>query len=85
MNINLHIERLVLDGAALEPQQRIELKATKTQLNHLLVANGISSDVQSNSSFHALQGDLITIDINRKPFVLGHQTAQSVYEGFDHV
>lgn len=82
MNINLHIEKLVLDGVSVEPQQQAELKmAVESELGRLLRSNGIGSGVQLNNSFRAIQGGLITIDMYRKPFALGQQIAQSVHGG----
>ena len=85
MNINLHIERLVLDGVSVEPHQRAELKAAvEAELGRLLVSNEIGPGVQLSNSIRAVKGGLIAIDMHRKPFVLGQQIAQSVYGGIAH-
>lgn len=82
MNINLHIERLVLDGISVEPHQRAELKAAvEIELGHLLVLNGVGSGVQSNNSFRAISGGFVSIENNQKPENLGQQIGVAVYEG----
>ena len=68
MNINLHIERLVLDGIAVEPHQRAVLKAAvESELGRLLVSNEISSGVQSNKNSRTVSGGLIFIESNTEP------------------
>lgn len=82
MNINLHIERLVLDGVSVEPHQRTELKATmESELGRLLLTNGISSSVQSNNNTRAVRGDSISIGSNNDASHIGQQVAGAVYGG----
>lgn len=81
MSINLHIERLVLDGVSVEPHQRAELKAAvETELGHLLVLNGINSDVQSNNHFLSISAGSIALGYNQ-PVNLGQQIGNAVYRG----
>jgi len=81
VNINLHIERLVLDGISVEPHRRTELKtAVETQLGNLLVSNGIDSDLQSNNNSRVVSGGLITLK-NTQPINLGQQIGNVVYSG----
>lgn len=82
MNINLHIERLVLDGVSVKPHQRAELKAAvESELSHLLVSNGVGSGVQSNSNRRSVRGGSISIENIRKPASLGQQIGNAVYKG----
>lgn len=82
MNINLHIERLVLDGVSVEPHQQAELKAAmESELGRLLLTNGISSSVQSNNNTRAVRGDSFSVGSNNEPSHLGQQVAGAVYEG----
>lgn len=82
MNINLHIDRLVLDGVSVEPHQRAELKAAvETQLGHLLVSNGIGSGVQSSNHFRAVSGGLISIENIHMPISFGQQIGDAIYRG----
>jgi hypothetical protein len=82
VNINLHIERLVLDGIAVEPHQRAELKAAvESELSRLLVSNGIDAGVQTDKSSRAVSGGLISIDNTHKPTRTGQQIGEAVYRG----
>jgi len=82
VNINLHIERLVLDGIAIKPHQRAELKvAMESELNRLLTLNGIDQSEQSSKDFRVAQGDWISIESNNDPSHLGQQVAEAVYKG----
>ena len=82
MKINLHIDRLVLDGISVEPHQRAELKiAVESELSRLLVSNGFSSGVQSSNNFRVASGGVISIENIREPSSLGHQIGNAVYRG----
>jgi len=80
VNINLHIERLVLDGVSVEPQQRAELKAAvQTQLSHLLMSEGIGSSLQSHNNFREISGGSILTENLHKPTSFGEQIGDAVY------
>ena len=82
MNINLHIERLVLDGVAVEVHQQTKLKAAVvSELGRLLASNGIAPNMQSGNSIRAVDGGLISISTNRSPLELGQEIARAVYGG----
>lgn len=82
MNINLHIERLVLDGLAVEPQQQAALKAAlEAELAGSLAQNGIASSLQGGGSFAAVQAAAINVGERNEPARLGQQIAQAVYGG----
>jgi hypothetical protein len=84
MNINLHIERLVLDGISVESQQRHILKATlETELERLLARNGIASDLQSGGAFNTIRTDPIDVGEKNEPSHLGQQIARSVQGGLN--
>jgi len=82
MNINLHIERLVLDGISIDSNQRAEFKAAvETELMQQLVSQGIGSTIQSNNNRHLVSGGSISIENIRKPESLGQQIGAAVYRG----
>ncbi len=82
MNINLHIDQLILDGISIEPHQRAELKtAVESELNRLLIPNETRLTMQSSNK---VQTGLITFNMHSRPFKLGQQIAQSVYGGITH-
>lgn len=82
MNINLHIERLELDGICLESHHRAELKiAIESELSRLLVSNGSSSGIQSSNRFDVVSNGLISIQNTSEPASLGQQIGKAVYRG----
>lgn len=84
MNINLHIERLVLDGVSIEPHQRADLKAAvETELSQRLVSQGIGSTMQSDNNRQSVRGGSISIENIRKPTSLGQQIGSAVYRGIE--
>lgn len=84
MNINLHIERLVLDGISVDSHQRPMLKATlETELGRLLAQNGIAPGLQSGDAFNAIRTNSIDVGEKNEPSHLGRQIARSVYGGIN--
>ena len=84
MNINLHIERLVLDGVNIAPNQRQLLQASiETELTRLLTENGLSSQLTQGTALPKLSGNALHITDN-SPSQLGQQIAQSIYGGIAH-
>ena len=82
MNINLHIERLVLDGISLAPRQRAELKAAvESELRRQLEIQGLDSTMQSNDRRRSVRGGSISIGSSHKPLSLGQQIGNAVFKG----
>lgn len=82
MNINIHIERLVIDGFSVEPHQRADLKASvEAALSQQLVSQGIGSTMQSNNNCKSVKGGSISIENISTPASLGHQIGNAVYMG----
>jgi hypothetical protein len=82
MKINLHIERLVLDGIELEPHQRAGLKAAvEAELAGLLQQNGIASGLQDGASLQAVRAGSISVGEQNEPAQLGRQIGQAIYGG----
>lgn len=83
MKINLQIERLVLDGVAMEPHHRAGLKAAvEAELARLLTGNDFSSHMQE-SSLRAVQGDSIRVGERNEPSALGRRIARSIHKGIE--
>ena len=81
MNINLHIERLVLDGVNIAPGQRDLLQASvTTELTRLLNNSGLAGKLVEGVSLPGLSTNSIQLTGNN-PTQLGQQIAQSVYGG----
>ncbi|SFE85658.1 hypothetical protein [Nitrosomonas sp. Nm166] len=84
MNINLHIERLVLDGINIGPDQKHLLHSiVTTELTRLLTEGDISPNLAKGVAMPRISADSIQVAGN-DPVQLGQQIAQSVYEGISH-
>lgn len=56
MNINLHIERLVLDGISLPPGDRPLLQAAmEAELTRLLASSGLSDELHSGGALYGVR------------------------------
>ena len=81
MNINLHIDRLVLDGIYIAPGQRRLLQAIiTTELTRMINTGGLSSNLVESVSLPRLSTSGIRLTENN-PMQLGQQIAKSVYGG----
>ena len=81
VNINLHIERLVLDGVKVLPGQHHLLQITlASELARMLTDNGLSSSFVQGAFLPRMSTSGIQLTGN-KPMELGQQIARSVYGG----
>lgn len=81
MNINLHIERLVLDGVPLAPNQRPALQAAvAAELTRLLEQDGLQNRL-SSGAFYSVPAAGIQLPHDASPAQLGKQIAGTVYKG----
>ena len=68
MNINLHIERLVLDGVNIAPDQRHLLQASvETELTRLLTDGGLSPSLAQGTALPRISAERHPIDGRRQP------------------
>lgn len=82
MNINLHIERLVLDGLPVEHHQGPLVKAAvEAELSRLLTADGLANSLMSGGAMPSAPAPGIQLTSNRNPTQLGQQIARAVYGG----
>jgi hypothetical protein len=82
MNINLHIERLVLDGVNIAPGQRHLLQASvEAELTRLLTDGGLSAGLAQGAAVPRLSTGGIQLAGGNNPARIGRQIAQSVYGG----
>ena len=82
MNIELHIERLILDGLTIEPLDRGELQATVgEELTRLLSSGGLRSDLLSARAVRSISAGEIEVTNQMAPARLGNQIAQAVHSG----
>jgi hypothetical protein len=82
MKLEIHIERLVLDGLDIPYHRQPELQgAVETELASLFTANVPANDLFSGGTVsHIAAGDISGADENT-PGRLGRQIARAVYEG----
>ena len=82
MNINIHIERLILDGLPITRNQHSLVQtAVEAELTRLLAADGLAPSLQTGGALSHLQGGSIQLTGEGNPGQLGQQIAQAVYGG----
>ncbi len=84
MNINLHIERLILKDVPLETVHRPVLQAAvESELGRLLADNGFSTDFLKGGALRTIKSKPVEISDETTPIHLGGQIAQTVYGGLN--
>lgn len=81
MNINLHIDRLILDDVGIEPHQINALKSSvESGLKRQVISRGIVSILNSHHR-RIVNGGSISIGNTRKPDNIGQLISNSIYRG----
>jgi hypothetical protein len=80
MKIHLHIERLVLDGIAVD-QPRVLRAALERELTSRLMEGGLSPDLRSGGAVPSVRGGAIELGQGSNSARLGTQIAGAVYPG----
>jgi hypothetical protein len=84
MSIELHIERLVLDGIDLAPEQHHLLQASIiAELTRLLGDGGLAGHSSDGVSLARLSAGSIQVT-DHGPQQLGQRVAESIYGGLGH-
>ena len=82
MNINLHIERLVLDGVPVaQGREPVVRAAVEAELTRLLAADGLASDLAAGGALPRIQAGEIQLAGADNSEQLGRQIARAVYGG----
>lgn len=82
MNIQVHIERLILDGVALGVGEGPRLQAAvEMELGRLLGERGIANGLVSDVAVDSVRGGAVQLRLNVGSAALGKQVAQAVYGG----
>jgi len=85
MNIQLNIERLILDGIDLQQHQGPLLKASvEAELTRLLSTGGISPSLAAGVAVPRIAVEPMQLNATNNATQLGRQIAQSVYGGIAH-
>jgi hypothetical protein len=84
MKINLHIERLILDGLPLGPGDGARVRvAIEKELARLLTENDISSARPTGEALPSLRANPISITNESPPQTVGRQIAHSLYDSLN--
>lgn len=82
MNINLHIEQLLLDGVQIAPNQRHLLQASiEAELTRLLSQGGLAPGMNQGLAVPKISAANLQLTPGNNPTQLGQQIAASVYSG----
>lgn len=82
MKINLHIDRLILDGIDLDAAQRPVLQAAvEAELGRLLAEGGVGADLAGGGAVPSVRAAGFEMGGEGNPRQLGAQIARSVYGG----
>jgi len=82
MNIDVHIERLILDGLPMsQTQGPIVQAAVETELSRLLAERGLAANLQSGSALPSVRVEAIPPINGIAPGQVGQQIARAVYGG----
>jgi hypothetical protein len=81
MSINLHIERLILDGLPVSHAQGPILSAAlKRELGRLLANGGLDRSLQPGGAWRSVPVNTLQLTTSKPP-QLGRQIAQAIYQG----
>lgn len=82
MNVNLHIDSIILDGLDLAAGQREFLQqVVANELTTLFAREGLATSHGNASEVGSISGGTICLGATG-PTLLGHQLAQSIHQGF---
>jgi hypothetical protein len=82
MNINVHIERLVLDGLYIPHRQRPHLQTeVEDELVRLLAADGLAPSFLAGGTMPGVPAGDVQLTEESDPIQLGQQIARAVYGG----
>ena len=82
VNINLHIERLILDGVHMSHGERLALQASiEMELVNLLASDGLAPNLLAGGAMPRVRDGTVQLTRRASPADLGKQIAQAVYGG----
>lgn len=80
MNLDLHIEELVLHGFAQKDQGRIQ-RAIEQELTRLLTEQGVPNSLSRGQEIQQLQGGSFNVRAGMGVEAVASQVAQAIYGG----
>ena len=82
MNVNLNIERLVLEGFALRPGEHLVVRAAaESELSRLLAEGGVSPTLMSGGAVPRLAAGDVRLTGDADADSIGRQIARALYGG----
>ncbi|HEX7957281.1 MAG TPA: hypothetical protein VF508_10085 [Pyrinomonadaceae bacterium] len=82
MNVNLNIERLVLEGFSLRPGEHLLVRAAaERELSRLLSEGGVSRELLSGGAVPSLAAGEMSLKGGESPRQVGLRIAQALYKG----
>jgi hypothetical protein len=81
MKMNIHIERLVLEGLPVKGEHKEHILAAVQHEMRQLLAEGPAGDFAVSGAIPALRGGSINVPPNPAPAQLGRQIARAVHQG----
>ncbi len=78
--INLHIDKIVLEGVGSVSRDQLEVSLQK-ELHRLIASQGLHSSLNQSASINHVNAKPISLGNRVKEKQLGHQIAHSVYRG----
>jgi hypothetical protein len=82
LNVNLNIERLVLEGFSLRPGEHLLVRAAaERELSRLLSEGGVSQQMLSGGAVPRLSTGNMRVAGDADAGAIGRQIAQAVYGG----
>jgi hypothetical protein len=83
-NIQIYIDRLILDGISVPHAQRPLLQAAvEAELGRLLAEGGIGEEWRSGGAVPSIATPAIQLSPDCSPTQWGHQIAHAVYRGIN--
>ncbi len=82
MTINLHIERLVIEGLGEGSDQNDRIKtAVEAELARLLREGGLVQSLQISTAVPVVKSPPVEMDEKASPTILGKQISRGIYSG----
>jgi len=82
MNINLHIEQLILEGLPLTRNDRAVVQAAvEAELARLMTERGLGPSLQAGGAMPSMSAPGLQLTAGSTPAQMGQQIAQAVYGG----
>lgn len=82
MKMNVHIERLVLEGLPVSSWQGPQIRsAVQKELTRLLFAGGLSDELRGGVAVPGIRAGAIQVGPDYQPATLGQSIAQAVHGG----